>query len=114
MWVRSHKCATIQDKLVKTVVANYVLWPGAHFINFKFVPSQHRILYNNCVSVRPASVRSSLSIHSAYDSWAKAGQPVRQQCCVLYLNKKPALLLFLRAAQALCITVSSDTSLGYV
>ena len=46
-----------QDKLVKTVVANYILWPGAHFINFKFVPTEHRILYNNCVSVRgpPAS-----------------------------------------------------------
>ena len=42
-----------QDKLVKTVVANYILWPGAHFINFKFVPTEHRILYNNCVSVRP-------------------------------------------------------------
>ena len=37
---------------MKTVVANYILWPGAHFINFKFVPTEHRILYNNCVSVR--------------------------------------------------------------
>ncbi|DBA99949.1 TPA: hypothetical protein ACH3X1_013826 [Trebouxia sp. C0004] len=42
---------TIQDKLVRTVVANYVLWPAAHFINFKFVPGQHRVLYNNCVSI---------------------------------------------------------------
>ena len=42
---------TVQDKLVRTVVANYVLWPAAHFINFKFVPGQHRVLYNNCVSV---------------------------------------------------------------
>lgn len=33
-----------QDKLVKTIVANYILWPGAHFINFRFVPSEHRIL----------------------------------------------------------------------
>ena len=41
----------LQDKLVRTVVANYVLWPAAHFINFKFVPGEHRILYNNCVSV---------------------------------------------------------------
>lgn len=55
--------STVQDKLVKTVVANYVLWPGAHFINFKFVPSQHRILYNNCVSV----------IWSAYLSLAAHG-----------------------------------------
>ncbi len=38
----------MQDKLVKTIIANYILWPGAHFINFRFVPSEHRIL---CVSV---------------------------------------------------------------
>ena len=35
-----------------TIVANYVLWPAAHFVNFRFVPTEHRILYNNCVSVR--------------------------------------------------------------
>jgi Mpv17 / PMP22 family len=35
---------TVQDKLVKTIIANYILWPGAHFINFRFVPSEHRIL----------------------------------------------------------------------
>ena len=29
-----------QAKLVQTVVANYVLWPAAHYINFKFVPTQ--------------------------------------------------------------------------
>jgi len=28
-----------------------VLWPAAHFINFKFVPGEHRVLYNNCVSI---------------------------------------------------------------
>ncbi len=50
-----HSCAAVQDKLVKTVVANYILWPAAHFINFRFVPNQHRILYNNCVSVSPLS-----------------------------------------------------------
>lgn len=42
---------TIQDKLIKTVAANYVIWPAAHFINFRFVPSEQRILYNNVVSV---------------------------------------------------------------
>lgn len=42
---------TIQDKLVRVVLANYMLWPMAHIINFKFVPSQHRVLFNNVVSV---------------------------------------------------------------
>lgn len=47
----AYSSLSVQDKLVRTVVANYVLWPAAHFINFKFVPGQHRVLYNNCVSV---------------------------------------------------------------
>ena len=42
----------LQAKLVPTIVANYILWPAAHFVNFRFVPTEHRILYNNCVSVR--------------------------------------------------------------
>eukprot|EP00891_Asterochloris_glomerata_P008929 jgi/Astpho2/8929/Aster-02611 len=42
---------TIQDKLVRTVVANYILWPAAHLVNFRFVPSEQRILFNNCVSI---------------------------------------------------------------
>ena len=44
-----------------TIVANYVLWPAAHFVNFRFVPTEHRILYNNCVSVR--AILSSPSLH---------------------------------------------------
>ena len=53
-----------QDKLVQTVVANYVLWPAAHFINFRFVPSQHRILYNNVVAVRvlPSTYRDHIQL----------------------------------------------------
>lgn len=42
---------TIQTKLVPTVVANYLLWPLAHYFNFKYVPSEHRILFNNVVSI---------------------------------------------------------------
>jgi protein Mpv17 len=52
---------TIQDKLIKTVVANYVVWPAAHFINFRFVPSEHRILYNNIVSIAWTAYLSTLS-----------------------------------------------------
>lgn len=43
---------TIQAKLIKTLLANYALWPLAHIINFKFIPSSQRILYINCVQVR--------------------------------------------------------------
>lgn len=54
---------TIQNMLVRTVVANYVLWPLAHYLNFKFVPSEHRVLYNNVVSVA----------WNAYLSWSCGG-----------------------------------------
>lgn len=44
--------ATLKEKLVPTLAASYGLWPAAHAINFKFVPSSQRILYTNIVSVR--------------------------------------------------------------
>jgi protein Mpv17 len=43
--------ATLQSKFVPTLAANYVIWPLAHIINFRFVPSDYRILYNNVVCV---------------------------------------------------------------
>ena len=41
----------IQSKLIPMMLANYALWPVAHLINFKFIPSSQRILYINCVQV---------------------------------------------------------------
>ena len=32
-------------------LANYVLWPLAHLVNFKYVPSDWRILFNNVVAL---------------------------------------------------------------
>ncbi|KAK9806843.1 hypothetical protein WJX72_004676 [[Myrmecia] bisecta] len=58
---------TIQDKLLKTLIANYVLWPLAHFINFRFVPSEHRILYNNAVAVVWNAYLSTLSHQPTID-----------------------------------------------
>ena len=44
IWTRSADLmpVLVQSKVVATVVANYCLWPAAHYINFKFVPSEHR------------------------------------------------------------------------
>ena len=44
----------LKEKFVPTLIASYTLWPAAHAINFKFVPSQQRILYTNIVSVSTA------------------------------------------------------------
>lgn len=42
---------TVHDKTLPTLLANYLIWPLAHFINFKYVPHDFRILYNNTVSI---------------------------------------------------------------
>jgi protein Mpv17 len=41
----------IQDRLLPTMAANYLIWPLAHLVNFKYVPPSTRILYNMAVSV---------------------------------------------------------------
>jgi len=43
--------ATVQAKLLPTMLANWTLWPLAHLVNFKYVPSRQRILYVNVVNV---------------------------------------------------------------
>ena len=43
--------ATVAEKTLPTVAANYVIWPAAHIISFRYVPSQQRILYNNTIAI---------------------------------------------------------------
>ena len=53
--MQGHPEATIpaiQNKLLPMMLANFAVWPIAHLINFKFIPSQQRILYINCIQVR--------------------------------------------------------------
>lgn len=42
---------TLKEKYPTALSANYLLWPLAHLVNFKFVPSSQRILYVNAVAV---------------------------------------------------------------
>lgn len=44
----------IREKLVKTMLFGYCVWPAAHVINFRYVPSDLRVLYINCVQVQSA------------------------------------------------------------
>lgn len=55
--------AIINAKFLPTLLANYALWPTAHLFNFKFVPSDYRILFNNVISIA----------WNAYISWTCAG-----------------------------------------
>ena len=46
----------MQDKLFKTLKANYALWPVANLIAFRFVPGDLRILYCNAIGVSATSL----------------------------------------------------------
>ena len=39
---------------MKTMLFGYCVWPAAHVINFRYVPSDLRVLYINCVQVQSA------------------------------------------------------------
>ena len=41
----------LEQKLWPTLKAGWSLWPAAHVINFALIPTHHRILYANVVSV---------------------------------------------------------------
>ena len=43
--------SSIQQKLIPVLLTNYAVWPLAHIINFRFVPSSQRILYVNFCQV---------------------------------------------------------------
>ncbi|CAL8465020.1 g4555 [Coccomyxa elongata] len=51
----------IQNKLIPMMLANFAVWPIAHLINFKFIPSQQRILYINCIQIAWSAYLSNLS-----------------------------------------------------
>jgi protein Mpv17 len=57
---------TIQAKFWPTLAANYMIWPLAHLINFRFVKSEYRILYNNAVCVAWLTYLSLIT-HSKVD-----------------------------------------------
>lgn len=42
---------TIEQRVLPTLLINYALWPAAHIISFKFVPSEQRVLYNNVIAI---------------------------------------------------------------
>jgi Mpv17 / PMP22 family len=38
-------------QVVPTLMANYAVWPLAHALNFYYVPTEQRILYNIFIAV---------------------------------------------------------------
>lgn len=68
----------LKEKFVPTLIASYTLWPAAHAINFKFVPSQQRILYTNIVSVS-TSTFLEWSLYSLFDR-----RLCSNACCIVW------------------------------
>lgn len=50
--------AKLKQDLVRGVTASWKVWPLVHVINFRFIPSQQRLLYINTIQVRSHSVVS--------------------------------------------------------
>lgn len=43
--------AKVKSDLVQGVVGSWTVWPLAHTINFKFVPTEQRLLYINSIQI---------------------------------------------------------------
>lgn len=41
----------IKKDLVRGVTASWKVWPLVHVINFRFIPSQQRLLYINSIQI---------------------------------------------------------------
>jgi protein Mpv17 len=42
---------TLREKFFPTLLAGYAVWPLAHVVNFRFIPTSQRVLYINAVQV---------------------------------------------------------------
>jgi len=62
----------IRDKLGRTLLAGYTLWPLAHLVGFRFVPSHLRIAYINAVVVGWTAILSTLKSGGAASSGGRA------------------------------------------
>jgi len=50
-----------KDNFLPAMKYNYIIWPTAAFINYKFIPTQHRILYISTVGLLWGTILSLIS-----------------------------------------------------
>jgi protein Mpv17 len=55
----------VRTKLKPTLLANYMVWPAAHLINFSLVPLDLRILYVNVIAIFWTVYLSSMASKNA-------------------------------------------------
>ena len=61
----------MQDKLVSTLRANYLLWPIVNLFAFRFVPGDLRILFCNVIGVSAQSLCLSYA-YASFPPWCYA------------------------------------------
>ncbi|KAI8465155.1 MAG: hypothetical protein J3K34DRAFT_437888 [Monoraphidium minutum] len=53
--------AVVAAKFWPTLAANWAVWPVAHMVNFRWVPSQLRVAYNNVVAIGWLALLSAIT-----------------------------------------------------
>lgn len=61
----------VSEKLWPTMKVNWTVWPLAHVINFRFVPSSQRILYINTIQIGYNAFLSTMQASSKGEAKAE-------------------------------------------
>uniref|UniRef100_A0A7S0G6S3 Peroxisomal membrane protein MPV17 n=1 Tax=Rhodosorus marinus TaxID=101924 RepID=A0A7S0G6S3_9RHOD len=63
----------VREKLWPTMKVNWTVWPIAHLINFRFIPSSQRILYINVIQVGYNAFLSTMQAKKGGEEQKKEG-----------------------------------------
>ncbi|KAL0043396.1 hypothetical protein WJX79_003578 [Trebouxia sp. C0005] len=105
----------LKEKFIPTLIASYTLWPAAHAINFKFVPSSQRILYTNIVSILWTYILSQAAAAtvSAHQPVVKGEEPepltIPQQVAVFLTEEEQVAAMQLVVEELASTPVTEDT-----
>ena len=92
--------SVIQTKLVPIMLANFTVWPLAHLVNFRFVPPEQRILFNNIVAI-------AWTTYLSYTCGAVAGGGAEGTMAAAAAGGTPRDVLTL-AAGLPCVAATAD------
>eukprot|EP00761_Pharyngomonas_kirbyi_P011488 gb/GECH01011513.1/.p1 GENE.gb/GECH01011513.1/~~gb/GECH01011513.1/.p1 ORF type:complete len:252 (+),score=52.66 gb/GECH01011513.1/:1-756(+) len=65
--VASSTVNQLKNTLIPTMIMDFKVWPAANYINLTFVPPQHRVLFDNLVSVGWNAYLSNMAHGREYD-----------------------------------------------
>ena len=106
--------SVVQSKLVPIYIANLGIWPLWHLINFRYIPPEQRILFNNLVAILWTTYLSwtcgSVGGHSGTPRDALAGGlPCSVSAAAAILSQSHQHLPSAAAATTATATMSMET-----